>query len=1170
MSKALATKNVAAVLLGLGMILSTFALATPAKADVISDLQAQIQALLAQIAALQGGSSTPSAACFTFTQNLKQGSTGGEVMQVQKFLNSMADTRVAASGAGSPGNETSTFGPATKAAVVKFQEKYAADILTPVGLSRGTGNWLASTRAKANALCASNPNPGPTPGPVTGGNVMIAAGTQPANSLAPQSAASVPFTTFTLTNNGSAAVTVNSVTVQRGGLAQDAVFSGVILLENSMRIGNTKTFNSNHQAVLDANVTLNPGQSRTFTVAGDMNSSLTSYAGQVVSISVVGVNTSATVSGSLPIVGASHTVNSTLTLGSLSMSVAPGDPDTTALNSSTAGKEIGTTNYTAAEVRMQAGSTEDIWLKSVRWNQAGSAAAGDLANVNTVIDGTTYPMTIDSTGKYYTVVFPGNGLKIGKGNIKDMTVKVDIIGGPNRTVRFDLYKAADIYAIGDVYGYAVTPSQSESASVSDGSEFTSGTPFFSGTVIQINTGSVTSVSRAAEVPAQNVVENTANQPLGGFVIDIKGEAISVQQTDFHLGLTGASATPADVTSITLVDEKGVVVAGPVDASDTSARVRFTDTITYPTGRHVYTLKGKYGTDFANGDTLQASTTPSSDWTTIRGVTTGDTISLSSLSAIVTGNIMTDRAADVRVAVAGTPAAQNVVAGLTGFTASNVNFDATQSGEDIKFSSVQFRYTEAMATDVTNCFAYDGATRLNTTAVNPSNTLGTTGNSVGAAKTFTFDTNLTVSKGTVKQIAIKCDIPGSATANDTFAWGVNSSDTVSGTGLSSGQSVSATITTGGNTMTIASAGALTVALDASSPSYAISPAGSSNVTLAVLRFNGTNEDMRLDRVALQLPTATASSSPDYFSQVSLWDGATQVGTAIFAGSRFATSTLSSTVTIPANGFKVITVKGNLNSIGVGQATTTSYFAKVDYDNDDSTGTRAIGQSSGSTINRTSASDTASNGVRAYRSLPTLAKLAVPSSTLINGTMDVYRFSVSANAVNDVSLYQIVANVATSSNSTTNGSTTVSSVKVYAYTDSGFSNPVPGFTDGQIVATVTGLLSGDDNELQLSSILTIPAGSTYYFKINATITGLSGTQSWKGTVSTYLAGDSAEMSLPATRQMNTATNADSDANDDFIWSPNSTSTTPSFNNVDWTNGYGVLGLPGTGTDVVTLSN
>ena len=51
-------------------------------------LQAQVQALLAQISSLQGGSSMTNAACKTFTRNHKMGETGGEIMWIQQFLNS--------------------------------------------------------------------------------------------------------------------------------------------------------------------------------------------------------------------------------------------------------------------------------------------------------------------------------------------------------------------------------------------------------------------------------------------------------------------------------------------------------------------------------------------------------------------------------------------------------------------------------------------------------------------------------------------------------------------------------------------------------------------------------------------------------------------------------------------------------------------------------------------------------------------------------------------------------------------------------------------------------------------------------------------------------------------------------------------------------------------------
>jgi len=89
---------------------------------------------------------------FSFKKDLMLGDTDPDVKQLQQVLNADVDTTIALSGAGSSGNETTYFGASVKAAVIKFQEKYRESILTPNGLTRGTGSVGKATRTKLNLL----------------------------------------------------------------------------------------------------------------------------------------------------------------------------------------------------------------------------------------------------------------------------------------------------------------------------------------------------------------------------------------------------------------------------------------------------------------------------------------------------------------------------------------------------------------------------------------------------------------------------------------------------------------------------------------------------------------------------------------------------------------------------------------------------------------------------------------------------------------------------------------------------------------------------------------------------------------------------------------------------------------------------------------------------------
>ena len=92
-------------------------------------------------AALYGqASSGTGSSSSSFSRNLEVGMTGDDVKALQVYLNTHGYV-IVASGAGSPGNETTKFGGLTRAALIKFQKA--------MGITPAVGYFGPKTRAAA-------------------------------------------------------------------------------------------------------------------------------------------------------------------------------------------------------------------------------------------------------------------------------------------------------------------------------------------------------------------------------------------------------------------------------------------------------------------------------------------------------------------------------------------------------------------------------------------------------------------------------------------------------------------------------------------------------------------------------------------------------------------------------------------------------------------------------------------------------------------------------------------------------------------------------------------------------------------------------------------------------------------------------------------------------------
>ncbi len=1038
-------------------------------------------------------------AAMTWSRSLKLGSRGADVKDLQMFLNMCADTKVSMSGAGSPGMETTYFGPATKAAVIKWQAAR--------GVSPQSGLFGPLSRAKAAELQASTNvcggsvvvNP-PQTGPVT---AMIAAN-NPASGTLVAGQATADLAHFTFSGTG----TVTGVTLKRIGVSADATPSNVYLFDGAMRLTDAASVSNNGSVTFNVPAGIfSVNGSRTIAVKSDI---ATGTSGQTVGMMLESfTTTSGVVNASLS--GNIHTIASA-TLATVSAGTVT--PSGATLNPGS--------NVTVWQSTLTV-SNRDVWMKRLSLRNVGSAPANAFANFKLFINGVQVGTAsgVDGNG-YVTFDLSSTPASLVSGS-RVVRVDADIVSGSSRTVQFSLRNAADIDLVDSSFMVNVTASSTPWAASS------------ANTISGATGGSLT-IEKDTTSPSGNVSEGTNDKIIGVYKVTAFGEPMKIET--IRATFTGSDAS---VDSL----RNGRIMIGGVQYGSTSTLMEDSSSPAYTSYTLNYTvypgtpvmmelradMYDNDGTDdLSNGDTIVGTIAAGSS--NVQKVDSLGTISAPNATTVA-ANTLTIADASATLTKNGTYANQTVVLPTTNFKVGSWNL-AGSSTEDILLTTLSFDVDEVSGTefdegDLTNMYVVVKSGSTIVAQTSPVSTVAAADNNFSLNYTLAKNTNISI-----ELFANMSDDGSDSTidSGDSFKTDL----TVTGTAMVSGSAVTATSAdTDGQTIAAGSA-TITATADASTPAASV-VYDNQTVTAAAFKFAAVTSAYDITDLTFTLADATVAQSVD------LYDGATLVASRPGA----ATVTFSGLAwNVPANTNKVLTAKLVLGSIGVGAGSTgaSQLLTLTDF--------TAINKSTGVSAAGTE-SDPAGNAMYAYASLPSITVGTLPTSLLTAGTLQtVSQFSVNTNGSGTIGWNRIVFSI------TKTSAPTLASFTLW---DADANTQVAGtatIVDTANAATCLATLLGCRVAFVPTVEQQVSGAKTYALK--ATIGGTIVTDDYVSTSiaspSSYAA--SAAYATVAATGGGFGTYAQSGTTPSFIWSDVS-ATSHDTTSLDWTNDYLLKSLP-----------
>jgi hypothetical protein len=951
----IATKKIATIALGLGLSAALlFSFATPAKADTLSTLQAQVQALLAQIAALQGTSSGGTgAACTTFTRDHQMGDSGGEVMAIQKFLNSNGH-QVAASGAGSPGNETSTFGGLTKAAVMKFQ---AAKGITPTA-----GYWGPKTRAAANAMCVGG---GSTGGggvvvPVGAGLRVTLASDSPLSGTLVQGQGIAELAKFTFTNGGSAPVTVTNVSFNRTGVSTDSAIDNVYLYAGAMRLTDpagisTSAFNFNDSSGL---FTIPAGGSATISVRADIDSAAN---GQQVGVQLTGVTASSALDASvvLPVSGANHLVSSATIATVDFQTVTP-----------SGGTFAPTNELTVFTSQLQV-NTRAVLLKSIQFENRGSSKDADFQNVKLYIKGAQVGGVMSLSNDKVVFDFSSSPVRIETGSA-EVKLVADVVGGSGETFDFQVRRSSDIMAIDVELNQPVRGDTASAASAN---------------TIE---GVGLSVTKSNSSPTDNVAVASTNVLWSKFEFRAAGDNLKIEQ----LTVTPTASSGSLDNGRIMLD--GVQVGSTADIVQGGTTFSLGSSMILTAGKtHVVEIYGdaktSTSTNIVTGSTVQVGVSVATADT--EGMSSGDR--LSSAISTVNGNSITVTSSSLTGAKSTGYGNQTMLAGSNNAKIASFTL-STGSNEGVNVNTIVVDMSSANAASTTDLRLVDNAT----------------GAQIGSAKSSpsssnNFGVNLALAKSVTKVIDVYANIKSGSNAGAMVA---TLDAATGGTGATTGQSITIGSDATLQTITVGS-GSLTITRDAGTPVNSNVIAGTNMVQVGKFNFEAANSSYTVQELQVAVPNSVNNSVSNVTLKYKNSAGVEQTMTQalVIGGSTSTASFTGMTFYVPMNDSADVDVYVDIPTITSGASSGAGVYVALSstgFKSVDSAGTQST---TGTYVQSNSASGYGTKYVK--KSIPTIAKTSSGLSNVVAAGTGVYRFTVTGDAAGSVELYKMVFSVAT---------------------------------------------------------------------------------------------------------------------------------------------------------------